>query len=227
MRRILVALIAAGVLVAGAFVVATVSEPSAAVAASSDDEVDDVVEEDESSSEVSPESDELEPGPFGHHGGRFLEGFLDELVEDEVITADQAEEIRDRLEAKAAELREEFEAKREELREQFEAKGEELRERGRDFAGFGFRRGFRFGFGLGEALDDGVITEDELAELPEDHPLNDPEGPFAEYRDGGITREELEQAAAEIRENARERFREWRESFEDDETNGVESAFSA
>ena len=29
-------------------------------------------------------------------------------------------------------------------------------------------------------LDDGVISSDELAQLPDEHPFNDPEGPFAD-----------------------------------------------
>lgn len=45
-----------------------------------------------------------------------------------------------------------------------------------------------------EFLADGVITADELAQLPEDHPLRDPEGPAAEYlADGQLTADELAQ----------------------------------
>ena len=41
-------------------------------------------------------------------------------------------------------------------------------------------------------LDDDVITSNELAQLPDDHPFNDPEGPFADaVSDGELTREEI------------------------------------
>jgi hypothetical protein len=44
-------------------------------------------------------------------------------------------------------------------------------------------------------LADGVITSDELAQLPEDSPLRDPNGPFADaLADGQITAEELAHA---------------------------------
>lgn len=49
-------------------------------------------------------------------------------------------------------------------------------------------------------LDDGVITADELSQLPDDHPFNDPDGPFADaLSDGQLTRDEL----AEIRPHPR------------------------
>jgi hypothetical protein len=40
--------------------------------------------------------------------------------------------------------------------------------------------------------EDGVLTADEIAQLPADHPLRDPDGPAAEYlEDGRLTEEEL------------------------------------
>ena len=55
------------------------------------------------------------------------------------------------------------------------------------------RRGMRAGWQIAEMLEDGVIDASELAELPEGHPLADPEGPAAEYlEDGQLTAEELE-----------------------------------
>jgi hypothetical protein len=44
-------------------------------------------------------------------------------------------------------------------------------------------------------LEDGVIAADELAQLPDDHPFNDPDGPFAEAAaDGELTIEEIREA---------------------------------
>lgn len=44
-------------------------------------------------------------------------------------------------------------------------------------------------------LEDDVITADELAQLPDDHPFNDPEGPYAEaVADGELTVEEIREA---------------------------------
>lgn len=41
-------------------------------------------------------------------------------------------------------------------------------------------------------LEDDVITADELAQLPEDHIFNDPDGPFAEaLADGELTKDEI------------------------------------
>jgi hypothetical protein len=41
-------------------------------------------------------------------------------------------------------------------------------------------------------LEDDVITADELAQLPDDHPFNDPDGPFAAaLEDGELTRAEI------------------------------------
>ena len=41
-------------------------------------------------------------------------------------------------------------------------------------------------------LEDGVIDADELAALPDDHPLKDPDGPAAEFlEDGELSAEEL------------------------------------
>lgn len=41
--------------------------------------------------------------------------------------------------------------------------------------------------------EDGVLTADEIAQLPEDHPLRDPDGPAAEYlADGQLTEAERE-----------------------------------
>ena len=69
-------------------------------------------------------------------------------------------------------------------------------------------RPFRAGFHLHELLEDGVIDATELAGLPEDSPIRDPEGPFAPYLgDGELSAEELEELRA-----AREADREEREA---------------
>jgi hypothetical protein len=91
------------------------------------------------------------------------------------------------------------------IEEAMVAKHEELRESGE---GFRHHRGSRGGFGLRGLLEDDVISADELAELPDDHPFNDPDGPAADYLDDGqLTRDELK----EIREQTHERFRAERE----------------
>ena len=52
-------------------------------------------------------------------------------------------------------------------------------------------------------LEDDVITSDELAQLPDDHPFNDPDGPFADaVSDGELTRDELREARPHPRHGA-------------------------
>lgn len=153
MKKVIAAVAAAGVLVAGAFTASVVAGSGTATA-----------QTEEESTEVAPR------GP-----GSMLSEVLDELVAEGTIDQETADELAAAIEAKVEEKR---------------ASGE-----------FG-PRGHRHGRGGGELrglLDDGVISEEELAELPDDHPLNDPEGPAAGYLDGGITEEELD----EIREQHR------------------------
>ncbi len=62
------------------------------------------------------------------------------------------------------------------------------------------RRGMRAGWQIAEMLEDGVIDATELAELPDGHPLADPEGPAAEYLDDGqLTEEELAELRTQLR----------------------------
>ena len=62
------------------------------------------------------------------------------------------------------------------------------------------RRGMRAGWQLAEMLEDGVIDADELAALPEGHPLADPEGPAADYLDDGqLTEDELQELRSQLR----------------------------
>ena len=70
-------------------------------------------------------------------------------------------------------------------------------ETGEEAPGPGRRHPVRAGFRLHELLEDGVIDADEIAELPEDSPVLDPDGPFAPYlEDGQLTQEELEDLKA-------------------------------
>jgi hypothetical protein len=113
--------------------------------------------------------------------GAHFRDVLDELVAAGTIRQDQADAIDEAMKAKF----------------------EELRESGEGFRAPG-RRGFGGGHHFGELLEDDVISADELAELPDDHPFNDPDGPAADYLDDGqLTREELR----EIHEQAREQHR--------------------
>jgi len=160
MKKVLAALAASGVLIAGGFATAVVSSPTSATAQ-------------ETTDEASPTDDMVRPEP-----GAILQEVLDQLVSDGVITNDQATQISDALVARHEELRAEF--------------GD------RGFGGRGHHGGGDFG--LMGALEDGVIDADELAALPEGHPLTDPDGPAAAYlADGQLTQEELDQMRAEHR----------------------------
>lgn len=104
---------------------------------------------------------------------------LGELVDEGVISQAQADAVRERVQTKA------------------EAHRQEMAERLGELPHFGRRgHGFHFeGFVDPDVFDDGVLDADELAELSEDHPLRDPEGPFAEFLDDGeLTLEELREA---------------------------------
>jgi hypothetical protein len=62
-----------------------------------------------------------------------------------------------------------------------------------------FRHGLGLGMRLGSLLDDGVITAEELATLPDDSPLKDADGPLAEaLEDGQITAAELREAYKDL-----------------------------
>jgi hypothetical protein len=112
--------------------------------------------------------------------GALLESVLDDLVTQLTITEAQADAVQEAVAARIEELREEHPG-----------------------AGNGFRRGVRGGFIRG-LLEDGVISADELAELPDGNPLTDPDGPAASYLDDGqITEEEWQQLREELREARR------------------------
>ena len=129
---------------------------------------------DASAQEVpTPEEPGIQEEAAPHRGAGFLRSVLDELVADGVLTEAQASAVVDALQEKA----EEFEGQRPFRR--------------------GFRHGLRSGVRIREMLEDGVIDADELASLPDGHPLTDPDGPAAAFlEDGQITQDEL----AELRE---------------------------
>lgn len=62
------------------------------------------------------------------------------------------------------------------------------------------RQGMRAGWEIAGFLEDGVIDAAELAELPDGHPFNDPDGPAAEYLDDGqLTEAELIELRSQFR----------------------------
>ena len=114
--------------------------------------------------------------------GDILDEVLGDLVADGTLDQGDADAVRSALEARHEEVRAEMEAWREENPGRFE-------------------RGFRRGFAIGGLLEDGVIDAAELAELPDDHPLKDPEGPAAEFlTDGQLTEDELRQLGERLHE---------------------------
>jgi len=148
MKKLLVSLAAAGVLVAGAFVASSVTS-SAADAQTTDTEV-------------------TEQGQRPERGA-ILDEVLGGLVSDGTINQSQADAVKEAIQAKRAELKEEF--------------GD------RNPRAIAQRRGVLRGL-----LADGVISAEEIAELPEDHPLRTGDSRFSELLedDGQITREELQ-----------------------------------
>ncbi len=116
-----------------------------------------------------------------------LDEVLAGLVADDILTQAQSDEVKARLVAKHEELR----AERQERREERRTVRDQI-------------RGF---------LEDDVISSDELAQLPEDHPLRNDDGVFGDaLADGQITRDELE----EIHEG---RLEGWRRGFARSDTN--------
>jgi hypothetical protein len=114
--------------------------------------------------------------------GDMLDEVLGDLVSDGILDQGEADAVKAALEAKHEEVRAEMEAWREENPGRFE-------------------RGFKRGFGVGGLLEDGVIDADELAELPDDHPLKDADGPASEYlTDGQLTEDELKQIGDQFRQ---------------------------
>jgi hypothetical protein len=162
LKKTLTALLAALVLVAGAFVATTIAG-GAATAQTDDDSTN-------------------QERPDLPNRGAIVDEVLTDLVTDDVINQGQADQIAAALKARAEEVRAEMQQWRDENPGRFE-------------------RGFRRGFHLGGLLEDGVIDADELAELPDDHPLKDPNGPAAKYLgDDQLTKEELQELRQELHE---------------------------
>lgn len=114
--------------------------------------------------------------------GDILDDVLADLVADGTLDQGDADAVKAAVEAKHEEVRAAVDAWREEHPGRFE-------------------RGFKRGFALGGLLEDGVIDAAELAELPDDHPFNDPDGPAAEFlADGQLTEDELHQIGEQLRE---------------------------
>lgn len=103
----------------------------------------------------------------------FISDALADLVNDGTISTDQAEAV----EAALIEAHDERMTEREAMREDRQATREAIE----------------------AALEDGVITADEAATLP-DSPLTDTEGPLADaWADGELTQDELQEAHGEFR----------------------------
>ncbi|MGB5656327.1 MAG: hypothetical protein WBN35_06920 [Acidimicrobiia bacterium] len=114
--------------------------------------------------------------------GEILDEVLGDLVADGTLEQGDADAVKAAVEARHAEARAGMEAWRQENPGRFE-------------------RGFKRGFALGGLLEDGVIDATELADLPDDHPLNDPDGPAAEFlTDGRLTEDELKQLGEQLHE---------------------------
>ncbi len=197
--KVMAALVAGGLLVGAGFVTSIVSAPDTA-----------------SAQEDAAPTDETRG--FFARGMEFLGEVLDDLVNDDTITSDQADAILEAVEVKATQLREEREALREEIQgyladgvltsdeaanlpedhwllsdalDEAWEDGELTIQEIREARPHPRRDAFRHGARLGALLDDGGIDETEYDDLPEDHPLKQVD--VAEYfeDDGLITIEEL------------------------------------
>lgn len=203
-NKVLVALVAGGLLVGAGFVASAVSSPGTAVAQEGTDE-------------------ERSDGPIPRIMG-FLEEVLDELVGDDTITQDQADAIVEAAKAKAADVKGELRANRDLLEglledgaiteeeaselpddhflfdERFDEAWEDGELSAEDLRGLlhRHRRGpFRNGLGAGSILDDGGIDQEEYDALPEDHPLKEVD--VSEYLDDGqITSDELREIFSDL-----------------------------
>ena len=112
-----------------------------------------------------------------------LDDVLSDLVADETLNQSQADAVKAELEARHAEAR----AQRAEWREDHPGR-----------PGHGIARGLD----MRSLMEDGVIDSDELAELPDDHPFRDSNGPAAEFLDDGeLSEDELRDLGEQRREH--------------------------
>lgn len=115
-----------------------------------------------------PETDTAvtEVAPLGHKGER-LAGLLDEMVEDGVITSEQAESITEWLENKRAEIR----AEREALRDAFEEAWSDGVLTEEEAAQFPFSERLA---AIEELWSDGQVTQDEWDSFKDEFPRRGP-----------------------------------------------------
>ncbi len=114
--------------------------------------------------------------------GDILDEVLSDLVADETLDQRQADAVKAELEARHAEAR---------------AQHAERRDDHPGRPGHGVARGFD----MGGLMEDGVIDSDELAELPDDHPFRDTDGPAARFLDDGeLSEDELSDLGEQLRE---------------------------
>jgi hypothetical protein len=147
MKKIILSVAAAGILVVGAFAASTITTSEASAQTDDPPVVTDEVRR--------------------PHPGAILDEVLGDLVEDETLDQDQADAVKDALETKRDELKEEY-GDRKDRRGHREAMQEQTQ----------------------LWLEDGVISAEELAELPFDLPRSE-DGPLAEaLNDGQITQAE-------------------------------------
>ncbi len=103
--------------------------------------------------------------------GEILDEVLADLVADDTLDQSEADAVKAALEAKHEEVR----AQLDELRPEDPGRAERAA-------------------AMDEMLEDGVLDADELAELPDDHRFNDPDGPAAEFlNDGELSVDELQE----------------------------------
>ncbi len=191
MRRLLTVMVVVALLIGGGIAVALIAQQDSAAAQDEDTTQDEGTPEDataddgattddDTGSSSDSRADAAQDRATRPERGFLLDDVLGDLVADGVITQEQADEIAAAMTARMEELR------------------SELQERRGEF-GFLGRHGLDFHGRFGDFLDDGVLDADELAQLPENHPLNDPEGPAAPYlEDGQLTQDELDELKAEI-----------------------------
>lgn len=177
MKKIFVSIAAAGILVAGAFAISNATTSSAFAQ----------TEEVPGAEVPATEAPAVERPDFAKPE-EILDEVLAGLVTDGTLDQGEADAVKAALEARHEEVRAE--------REEWRANNPDQAERGRKGG-----RGHKHGSDVREYLEDGVIDATELAELPDDHPLKDSEGPAAEFLDDGeLTEDELRQIGDQLHE---------------------------